>query len=142
MSPPDAPPEPPRFFTDRGMGAKVVPDRLRAAGFDVVTMQDHYGVERAEGLADEDWIPAVTQAGMAVLTKDSKMRFNRLVVAAIVSSGARCFALARQDLTGPQMAQRLIDNQVKIMTIASTRPGPYFCHVHADRVDDMPLAVR
>ncbi len=130
MSLPDVPPDPPRFLTDRGMGVKIVPEALRAAGFDVVAMQDYYGPTRAERLADEDWIPNVTQAGMAVLTKDSKMRFNRLIVDAIIGSGARCFALARQDLTGRQMAQRLIDNKDEILRLAQNRSGPYFFHVH------------
>jgi len=105
-------------------------------------MQDHYGPAKAERLADEDWIPDVTRAGMAVLTKDSKMRFNRLIVDAIIGSGARCFALARQDLTGREMAHRLIDNKDEIIRLAQTRPGPYFFHVHQDRVDDMPLITR
>ncbi len=108
-SPTGVPPDPPRFLTDRGLGTKIVPEALRAAGFDVVTMQDHYGPAKAERLADEDWIPDVTQVGMTVFTKDSRTRFNRLIVHAIIASGARCFALARQDLTGRQMAQRLID---------------------------------
>jgi hypothetical protein len=124
------------------MGAKIVPEALRAAGFDVVAMQDYYGPARAERLADEGWIPEVSQAGMAVLTKDSKMRFNRLIVDAIIGSGARCFALARQDLTGRQMAQRLIDNKDEILRLAQSRAGPYFFHVHQDRVDDMPLIAR
>jgi hypothetical protein len=124
------------------MGAKVVPEALRAAGFDVVTMQDYYGSAKAECLADEDWIPDVTQAGMTVLTKDSRMRFNRLVVNAILDSGARCFALARQDLTGRQMAQRLIDNKEEVLRVARARLGPYFFHVHQDRVDEMPLVSR
>ncbi|WP_239395270.1 hypothetical protein, partial [Frankia sp. CiP3] len=115
----------------------MVPEALRAAGFDVVTMQDHYGPAKAERLADEDWIPDVTQVGMTVFTKDSRMRFNRLIVHAILASGARCFALARQDLTGRQMAQRLIDNREEILRIARSRPGPYFFHVHQDRVDEM-----
>ncbi len=124
------------------MGAKVVPAALQEAGFEIVTMQDYYGPAKAERLADEDWIPDVTLAGMAVLTKDSKMRFNRLVVKAIHHSGARCFALARQDLTGRQMAQRLIDNKNEILRVARTRHGPYFFHVHQDRVGEMPLVSR
>ncbi|ABW13368.1 hypothetical protein Franean1_3978 [Parafrankia sp. EAN1pec] len=61
---------------------------------------------------------------------------------AILASGARCFALARQDLTGCQMAQRLIDNREEILRVARSRPGPYFFHVHQDRVDEMPLVSR
>jgi hypothetical protein len=102
--PRDVPPDPRRFLTDRGMGAKVVPEALRAAGFDVVAMQDHYGPAKAQRVADGVWIPDVTQAGMAVLTKDTNMRFNRLVVSAIVDSGERCIAPAGQSLTGRQMA--------------------------------------
>lgn len=101
MLPPDGPPDPPVFFTDRGLGSRIFPDRLRAAGISVVAMQQHYGATRAENLADEHWISEVVGLGLIVLTKDSNMRFNRLVTSAIVASGARCFAFPRQDITGP-----------------------------------------
>jgi hypothetical protein len=139
MSPLDAPPDQPTFFTDRGLGSRMVPAGLRAAGLRITVMQDYYGAAKAECLEDQEWIADVTDAGMVVLTKDANMRFNRLVVRAIVKSGARCFALPRQDLTGAQMAARFIDNRQAILDIVTARAGPYFFHVHRDHVDEMPL---
>ncbi|WP_131770805.1 hypothetical protein [Candidatus Protofrankia californiensis] len=139
MSPPDTPPEPPIFFADRDLGAKIVPSRLRHAGFVVVAMQEHYGTEKSQEAKDHEWIPEVSALNMVILTNDTAMRFDGLIRKAIVESRARCFALARQDLTGPQMADRFIANIEAIHHITSQRSGPYFFHVHADRIVDMPL---
>lgn len=41
-----------RFFLDRGVGSRVVPDGLRAAGWIVTTMDERYGREASQGIAD------------------------------------------------------------------------------------------
>ncbi|WP_416220228.1 hypothetical protein [Frankia sp. Cas4] len=123
MSRPDTQPEPPVFFTDRDLGAKIVPSRLRAAGFVVVVMQEHYGTEKSQAAKDHEWIPEVSALNMAILTNDTAMRFDGLIRKAIVESRARCFALARQNLTGPQMADRIIANRDAILSVAGLLPG-------------------
>jgi hypothetical protein len=139
MSPLDVPPDQPVFFTDRGLGSRVVPARLRQAGLRITVMQEYYGAAKAERLEDQEWIADVTNAGMVILTKDANMRFNRLIVTAIVKSRARCFALPRQSLTGAEMADRFINNRRAILEIATSRAGPYFFHVQHNHVDEMPV---
>ena len=70
---PDAP-EPPRFLTDRNLGARVVPNLLRAAGFDVTTLQERYGIARAERVSDEEWLADAGHDNLIVLMKDKRIR--------------------------------------------------------------------
>ena len=63
--------EPPRFFTDRGLGSQIVPDGLRAAGWLVVTMDERYGPQASQGVSDVDWIYDASVRGECLLTKDA-----------------------------------------------------------------------
>ncbi|HVF06896.1 MAG TPA: hypothetical protein VNA20_18810 [Frankiaceae bacterium] len=47
----------PRFFTDRSLGSRVVPDALRAAGLEVQTMRERYGERRAQEIATSSGSP-------------------------------------------------------------------------------------
>src|ERR1700754_3545655 len=98
MSQPAEPPESPVFFTDRDLGSKILPRALRAAGFTIVSMQEHYGAARAQRALDHEWIPEIAGLGMAILTNDQNMRFTPLVPRAILRSRTRCFALPRQNV--------------------------------------------
>lgn len=42
------PEQPPRFFLDRSLGRKAVPEALRADGWDVITLAEHYGIPADE----------------------------------------------------------------------------------------------
>jgi hypothetical protein len=46
----------PRFFLDRSLGRKAVPEALRAGGWNIVTLAEHYGTPADERVADVDWI--------------------------------------------------------------------------------------
>ena len=39
---------PPRFFLDRSLGRKAVPEALRADGWDLITLAEHYGMPADE----------------------------------------------------------------------------------------------
>jgi hypothetical protein len=42
----------PRFFVDRSLGRKAVPDALRADGWDLVTLAEYYGIPTDQEVAD------------------------------------------------------------------------------------------
>ena len=44
--------QPPRFFLDRSLGRKAVPEALRADGWDLITLAEHYGMPADEQVAD------------------------------------------------------------------------------------------
>lgn len=53
------PEQPLRFFLDRSLGRKAVPEALRADGWDVITLAEHYGIPADEQVADTAWITAL-----------------------------------------------------------------------------------
>ena len=42
------PEQPPKFFLDRSLGRKAVPEALRADDWDVITLAEHYGMPADE----------------------------------------------------------------------------------------------
>lgn len=62
------------LFVDRALGAEDVPTALREAGATVEVMDDHF----PDVSDDSEWIVAVTQRGWVILTKDKRIRRNRL----------------------------------------------------------------
>ena len=38
------PEQPPRFFLDRSLGRKAVPEALHTDGWDLITLAEHYGM--------------------------------------------------------------------------------------------------
>ncbi|MFI9553033.1 PIN-like domain-containing protein [Nonomuraea endophytica] len=60
MSPPE---QPRRFFVDRSLGRVAVPGLLRAAGWDLITLAEHYGVPADEAVSDTCWIEESARRG-------------------------------------------------------------------------------
>ena len=46
----------PRFFIDRSLGRKAVPEALRSSGWQLITLAEHYGMPADERVADTEWI--------------------------------------------------------------------------------------
>jgi hypothetical protein len=57
----------PKFFLDRSLGRKAVPEVLRADGWEIVTLAEHYGVPADEQVADVDWIKNAAGQGWPIL---------------------------------------------------------------------------
>jgi hypothetical protein len=127
------PEQPPKFFLDRSLGRKAVPEALRADGWDVITLAEHYGMPADEQVADTDWIEEAATRGWPVLMKDKRIRHRHVEIAAVVEHKARCFVIARGDLGSAVMAQRFIANKAAIL-LAVAEPGPYIYSVQADRI--------
>ena len=115
----------PRFFTDRSLGSQIVPQALRAAGWQIETMDERYGVEPSQLISDVQWIEEATLAGDVLLAKDLRIARNVLEATAVYQTSARVFALARRDIDGPTMAQYFLDNESRIMSMAGRAAGPY-----------------
>jgi len=128
------PDQQPRFFLGRSFGRLVVPDKLRAAGWDLVTLAEHYGVPADERVADTEWIHEAATRGWPILMKDKHIRYRRAEIDAVVRHQAQCFVVTRRDLTSARMASRLLANQRAIFEMASV-PGPYIYAVQSDRLD-------
>ncbi|HVT70919.1 MAG TPA: hypothetical protein VHF26_24435 [Trebonia sp.] len=127
------PAQPHKFFLDRSLGRKAVPELLRADGWSLVTLAEHYGVPADQEVADTAWIEEAAKRGWPVLMKDKQIRHRPAEIAAVVGHGARCFVIPRGDLASAHMASRLITNKRAIFDAAS-EPGPYIYAVQADRI--------
>ena len=67
----------PKFFLDRSLGRKAVPEAVRAAGWGLVTLADHYGIPADEQVADTEWIEEAARRGWPILMKDQRIRHRR-----------------------------------------------------------------
>lgn len=119
-----------RFFLDRGLGSLVVPRALRAANWDLETMDERYGSDRSQEIPDTQWIEEATLAGDVLLCKDLAIARNTLEAQVIYMTSARVFALSKANLAGPVMAQWYLDNEARIVTAALRAKGPYVMAVN------------
>lgn len=87
----------PLFFVDRSLGRLRVPRLLRAEGWSLLTMAEHYGEQAGQSVADTDWLHLAGENGWPVLAKDERIRYRPAERAAIVRHGVRAFYL-----TSPQ----------------------------------------
>jgi hypothetical protein len=88
-------PEPqPKFFLDRSLGRVAVPALLRAAGWNLVTLAEHYGVPEDEQVADTTWIQDAATCGWPILMKDKRIRYRRAEIDAVIQYQAQCFVMA------------------------------------------------
>ncbi|MFG1948110.1 hypothetical protein [Nonomuraea sp. NPDC048826] len=102
---------------------------LREAGWDLITLAEHYGVHQDETIEDTRWIEDSAKLGWAVLMKDKRIRYRQAEIDAVVEHHARCFVSTRGDLTSAAYAARFITNQQTIFAAADD-PGPFIRAVH------------
>lgn len=122
-----------RFFLDRSLGRKAVPEALRADGWDLVTLAEHYGMPADEQVADTEWIEEAAKRGWPILMKDKRIRHRQAEINAVAEHKARCFVITRGDLPSGVMVQRFITNKSAIL-LAAAEPGPFIYSVQTDRI--------
>ncbi|WP_353647952.1 hypothetical protein ABLG96_13850 [Nakamurella sp. A5-74] len=130
----------PRFFIDRSMGAHDIPDGLRRAGWDLVTMRERYGEHAGQRLADPPWIADATRQGELIITKDHRVAKREAEARTIYMHDARVFAFPHGNFTGLQMLNSLIDAQVAIFRWGHRVPGPFVATIRpGGKVDRVRL---
>jgi hypothetical protein len=88
----------PKFFIDRSLGRKAVPEALRADGWDVITLAEHYGMPLDQQVADTEWIEEAAKRGWPILMKDKRIRHRQAEIDAVIEHCARCFVIANGEL--------------------------------------------
>lgn len=83
-----------RFFLDRGLGARIVPQALREAGLSLETMDERYGKAASQNIQDTQWIEEAALAGDVLLCKDLAIAHNTLEAQVVYMTSARVFALS------------------------------------------------
>ncbi len=120
MSHPDALPD---LFLDRSLGRIKVPQLLRDAGLQLVTLAEHYGVPADEASVDEEWLELAGRSGWAVFMKDTRIRYNPAERSAVLRRSVQCFCLTNQSLSSDEMARRFLDNLDAIAQACADDPG-------------------
>jgi hypothetical protein len=128
--------QPPRYFLDRSLSRNAVSAALRANGWDLITLAEHYGIPADEQVADVDWIEEASGQGWPILVKDKRIRHRPAEIDAVVRHKARCFVITRGDLPSAQMVNRFVANKAAIFAVAA-KPGPYIYSVQADRLSHL-----
>jgi predicted nuclease of predicted toxin-antitoxin system len=88
----------------------------------VVKIHDDHFVRDEE---DRIWLRAVGELGWVVLTKDQRLRYRPLEIAALRDSKARVFVLTAGNLRGQEIAAVFLTALPGICKVLNTLPGPF-----------------
>jgi hypothetical protein len=119
------PPDGAVFFIDRSLGVEPIRAALIAEGLVVEIHDDHF--KRDE--EDRVWLDEVGDRGWVVLTKDQRLRYRPLEIAALRSSGARVFILVAGNLRGNEIAAAFVAALPAMCRILHTHKGPFTARI-------------
>jgi predicted nuclease of predicted toxin-antitoxin system len=119
------PPEETIFFIDRSLGTEPISTTLKEAGLTVCCHDEHF--KRDE--EDRVWLTVVGERGWVVLTKDQRLRYRPLEIAALRSSRCRVFILTAGNLRGSEIASAFLIALPRMFKVISTSPGPFIARV-------------
>jgi len=119
------PPDETVFFIDRSLGIDPIRTELTKAGLAVEIHDTH--VARDE--EDRVWLRTVGERGWVVLTKDQRLRYRPLEIAALRASKARVFVLTAGNLRGVEIAAVFLAALPRIFKVLHSVPGPFVARV-------------
>ena len=119
------PPDETVFFIDRSLGIDPIRTELVNAGLTVEIHDDYF----ARDEEDRTWLRTVGERGWVVLTKDQRLRYRPLEIAALRASRARVFVLTAGNLRGIEIAAIFLKALPRIAKILHTVPGPFVARV-------------
>jgi PIN like domain len=128
----------PTLFLDRSVGRIIVARGLRAAGLDVVTLAEHYGIPADEQVSDVEWLTECGHQGWAVLKADANIRRRAAPERrALIEAQVQTFVINAQ-LTAVQKVDRVLANMPGIVD-ACMKPGPFVYRIHPMRLQLLPI---
>ena len=119
------PPDGTVFFIDRSLGIEPIRTELVNAGLAVEIHDDHF----ARDEEDRVWLRTVGERGWVVLTKDQRLRYRPLEIAALRASKARVFVLTAGNLRGIEIAAVFLTALTRICKVLHSLPGPFVARV-------------
>jgi predicted nuclease of predicted toxin-antitoxin system len=119
------PPDGTVFFIDRSLGVEPIQTELVKSGLMVEIHDEHF----ARDEEDRVWLRAVGEMGWVVLTKDQRLRYRPLEIAALQASSARVFVLTAGNLRGIEIAAVFLAALPRICNVLHSHPGPFVARV-------------
>jgi len=119
------PPDGTVCFIDRSLGIEPIRTVLINAGLFVEIHDDHF----ARDEEDRIWLRAVGERGWVVLTKDQRLRYRPLKIAALRASKARVFVLTAGNLRGMEISMVFLTALPRISKVVRSLPGPFVARV-------------
>lgn len=113
------------LFLDECLGSVDVPTALRAAGYRVELLQDHF----AAGTADQTWLAEVGRRGWIVLTSDKRIRHRRAELGALIAADVVAFVLTSGNLTGAAAGRALVMAYPRMQKLVRDRASPFVASV-------------
>jgi predicted nuclease of predicted toxin-antitoxin system len=118
-------PDPFVIFLDRSLGKQIIATSLRGAGCQVEVHDDHFSPDAR----DEEWLAQVGSKGWVVLTKDKRIKYRALELAAAVSARAKVFTLTAGSVQGGEMAEIFLKAMARIKNYVAENDPPYIVKV-------------
>jgi hypothetical protein len=93
------------------------------------------------GALDTEWIPAVANAGFAVIARDRRIRTRTAELELLRQHGLRVFWIAgKRDLSTWGYLERLVRRWTDLEGILETRgPGPWFMAINENGIKEVVL---
>lgn len=107
------------------MGIEPIRGVLAAEGLAVEIHDDHFRRDEE----DRVWLAAAGARGWVVLTKDRRLRYRPLEIAALRSSGARVFILVAGNLRGSEIAAVFVAALPAICRMLQSHQGPFVARI-------------
>lgn len=135
------PATPPRlgFFVDRSLGRIQVPALLRAAGIELRTLAEVYGIPADERVTDPEWLELAGSQSWPVLMKDARIRYRSAERAALIAHGVQAFCLTNGNISGAAMADEFLAAMDRIVE-ACHAEAPCLFAVGAGRLRKLDLS--
>jgi predicted nuclease of predicted toxin-antitoxin system len=98
---------------------------LVQAGLQVEIHDDHF----ARDAEDQVWLSVVGERDWVVFTKDQRLRYRPLEIAALRASRARVFVLTAGNLRGQEISAAFESALPKILRVLQSKRGPFVARV-------------
>jgi hypothetical protein len=86
---------------------------------------DHF----PQNTPDAEWLRAVGKRGWVILSKDSRIKHNRVELEALLAAHVPCFCLTASDMTGPEMAAAFLVAMPTILRLIDKLPSPFIAGI-------------
>jgi hypothetical protein len=113
------------FFIDRSAGKKIAAP-LRDAGLSIELHDDHF----AQDAPDEEWLTEVGRRKWYVITRDDRIRYRRIEIAAAYAARVGMFVIVSKHLTGPQSADIVLAAIGRMRAFIAKHRRPFIAKIY------------